>query len=156
VDGGLLSNFPIELLVSADEQVRQVMGDSQADAVVGFLIDETVEVPGAPAGPGSGLGNNFLAESATLRRLMGLVNAATKAADHGAIEAFSHLVVHLPAKTYGTTEFDMVGPRRDALIAAGKKATEDYLRPRPGGSRALEAMTDIDLADRRAVQILEE
>jgi NTE family protein len=156
VDGGLLSNFPIELLVSSDDVVREVMGDSDADAIAGFLIDETVAVPGAPAGPGSGLGNNFLAESATVRRLMGLVNAATTAADRGAIEEFAHLVIHLPAKGYGTTEFDMTGPRRDAIIAAGKQVTEDYLQPRPGGARALMSMTDTDLADRRAVHMLEE
>jgi predicted acylesterase/phospholipase RssA len=156
VDGGLLSNFPIELLLSSDEQVRTIMGDSDADAIAGFLIDETIDVPDAPAGTGGVSGDNFLAESATLRRLAGLVNTATRAADHGAIEEFSHLVVHLPAKGYGTTEFAMTGPRRDAIIAAGKQATEDYLKPRPGGVRALAAMTDTDLADRRAVKILEE
>ena len=48
VDGGLLSNFPIHLFVSSDENIDEIMGEgSQTEDVIGLLIDETLEVPGA-------------------------------------------------------------------------------------------------------------
>ncbi|HEX9012989.1 MAG TPA: patatin-like phospholipase family protein, partial [Anaerolineaceae bacterium] len=44
VDGGLLSNFPIELFVSDDVTVKNVMGPKDTDSVLGLLIDETLPV----------------------------------------------------------------------------------------------------------------
>jgi len=47
------------------------------------------------------------------------------------------LVCRLPAKGYGTTEFDMTPARRDALVAAGRAAAANYFdnppRPRTDG-----------------------
>jgi NTE family protein len=155
VDGGLLSNFPIELLVSTDAQVRNVMGEKPNDKVMGFLIDETLEVPGAPALPGSAVFHGGLSEFATVRRLQGLVNTATQAHDRGAIDAFEHLVVRLPARGFGTTEFDMLPERRAAIIAAGRATAETYLRRL--SSRSIEQPpTDTDLANRRARRMLDE
>lgn len=153
VDGGLLSNFPIELLLSADTDVRKVMGDGQ-NKVIGFLIDETVEVPGAPPLPGAAASGG-LSSSATVRRLQGLVETATRAGDRGAIEEFAPLIVHLPAKGFGTTEFDMKPERRQALIAAGKTTTEAYLEGLTVRGASVQAI-DTDLADRRARRILDE
>jgi len=46
VDGGLLSNFPISLFVSSDENIDEIMGEgSQSENVIGMLIDETLESP---------------------------------------------------------------------------------------------------------------
>jgi predicted acylesterase/phospholipase RssA len=48
VDGGLLSNFPIRLFVAIDEEIDMIMGEGmQSEDVIGLLIDETLEVPGA-------------------------------------------------------------------------------------------------------------
>jgi len=155
VDGGLLSNFPIELLVSTDATVEKVMGAKPNDKVIGFLVDEMVEVPGAPAPPGSARFHGGFSEFATVRRIQGLVETATRAADRGAIEEFGHLVVHLPAKGFGTTEFDMLPERRAAIIEAGKATTDTYLRQL--SSRSFEQPpTDMDLANRRARRILDE
>ena len=46
VDGGLLSNFPLELFVSNAPQVTSVMGDKEAENVLGLIIDESIPVPG--------------------------------------------------------------------------------------------------------------
>ena len=46
--------------------------------------------------------------------------------DKGIMESYQELVVRLPAKGYGTTEFDMSGRRRDALVAAGRAAMQAY------------------------------
>ena len=56
VDGGLLSNFPISLFVSNDENIDEIMGEgTQSENVIGLLIDETLEVPGAGEAPGNDL-----------------------------------------------------------------------------------------------------
>ncbi len=48
VDGGLLSNFPISLFVAFDENIDEIMGEGmQSENVIGLLIDESLEVPGA-------------------------------------------------------------------------------------------------------------
>ena len=143
VDGGLLSNFPIELFLSGDPRVTEIMGDKRADSVIGFLIDETLAVPNAPALP-TQVRASLLGEAKTIRRLKQLADTATQAHDKGAIDAFEELVVRLPAKTYGTTEFDMTDERRTALIASGRAVTTAYLaerlKPRPGG-----AMSDLQM-----------
>ena len=47
VDGGLLSNFPIGLFLSSDENIDEIMGEgTNSENVIGLLIDETLEVPG--------------------------------------------------------------------------------------------------------------
>ena len=45
---GLLSNFPIELFVSDEKPVTDVMGEKKRHNIIGFLIDEKIAVPGAP------------------------------------------------------------------------------------------------------------
>jgi predicted acylesterase/phospholipase RssA len=44
VDGGLLSNFPIELFISHDATVTNVMGSKSLENVLGMLIDESLPV----------------------------------------------------------------------------------------------------------------
>jgi len=162
VDGGLLSNFPIELLLSGDDRVAEVMGPRGARPVIGFLIDETLPVPGAPEVAGTG--TSSLSELRTVQRIKQLADTATQAHDLAAIDAYARMIVRLPAKTFGTTEFDMAPERRDALIAAGLDVTEAYLKPRPGaapggslGDLTPAARQDFtEMVDRRARQILAE
>lgn len=47
VDGGLLSSFPLALLVSTDPTVTAVMGSKRSPNVIGLLIDELLDVEGA-------------------------------------------------------------------------------------------------------------
>ena len=132
VDGGVLSNFPIDLFETTDDRVRKLMGDTDpagADSL-GLLIDETLEVPGAPARKEEGEGHQVLEKVEglrTVRRVMRLVDTMTDAHDRSAIDKYPQKVCHLPAKGYGTTEFDMDPARLDALIAAGKAAMERHL-----------------------------
>lgn len=129
VDGGLLSNFPIELFLSNDPYVVSLMGPKTSQGMLGLLIDETMTVPGSndsdPGGDGA-----TLADLPPVERIIGLIDTATKAHDKMVIEAFEHFVCRLPAKSYRTTEFDMSDQRRDALITAGRKAMTDYFRTR--------------------------
>jgi predicted acylesterase/phospholipase RssA len=131
VDGGLLSNFPIELFISKDRQVIEVMGDKNTDdlAVIGFLIDEDEEVPNAPPPDDQEEQGGFgklIGELKTVGRVKNLANTMMQAHDKIVIDTFERFVVRLPAKGYGTIEFGMSPARRDALVNAGQKATADY------------------------------
>ncbi len=128
VDGGVLSNFPIALV---DKQPlpgsyeEQVMGNTPADTAgtLGFLIDESLPVPGQPVEGKGGLKD----ELKIVQRVRRLVDTMTGAHDNVEIRKNDHLVCRLPAAGYGTTEFDMELPRLDALIKAGYEATDRYL-----------------------------
>lgn len=123
VDGGLLSNFPIELFISDAPQVTKLMGPKPGNPVLGLLIDEKLSVA-------KGLFVNVNinpAELKTVQRMRRLVDTATGAHDKMVIEEYSHLVAHLPAEGYGTTEFDMTDERLDALVSGGREAMALYL-----------------------------
>jgi len=127
VDGGLLSNFPIELFVSDEPPVTAVMGQKRSKNVLGFLIDEQLEVPGALPVADDSPAPSAVGDLRTVGRITNLVNTVTQARDKMVIDTFSDLVVHLPAKGYGTTEFAMTVPRRKALVNAGRTAMRNYL-----------------------------
>ncbi len=127
VDGGLVSNFPIELFLSTSPHVVALMGEPSED-VLGFLIDEKKEVPDAPDKPGvvddkSGID---LSQVASVRRIAGLANTMSQAHDKFVMRDYKSKVVRLPAKGYGTTEFDMTDERREALIRAGYDVTKTH------------------------------
>ena len=163
VDGGMLSNFPIELFISNSPQVTEVMGEKTTDRfdVLGFLIDETIEVPGAPKKKESQVGGFEFGNLRSVTRIKNLIDTMTKAHDKSVIEAFEHLVVRLPAKDYGTIEFDMDDARREALVNAGQQATKTYFNrleaAGPGGvSFGLDSLEPEDTADKIALRTLSE
>jgi predicted acylesterase/phospholipase RssA len=123
VDGGLLSNFPIELFISQDPYVIAMMGTSTSDGVLGLLIDETLPVAGSRMG--STLEGNVL-DLTLPQRIKGLIDTATQAHDKMVIDNFQQIVCRLPAQGYDTTEFGMTAERREALIAAGQAAMAAY------------------------------
>lgn len=156
VDGGLLSNFPIELLVSREEMVRRIMGPDAAEAVVGFLIDESLTVPDAPAAAAgrAALALGKLGSLRTTQRLKGLVDTVTQARDKMVIDENRGRVVRLPAKGYATTEFGMDDRRRGALVEAAADVTRAYFRKAAeGGLESLEALST-DESDRIALGML--
>jgi len=158
VDGGILSNFPIELFVSQDSYVKSLMGFETGESVLGLLIDESLPVEGvqsveaAPASP--------LSQAPVVRRVANLVNTALSAHDKMVSEAFEHLVVHMPARGYGTTEFEMSEEKRQRLVEAGCKTMAAYFDQQalyPGGL-SFDVETEQRLhhqADRMAKKMLE-
>jgi NTE family protein len=155
VDGGLLSNFPIELFISDAPQVTKLMGPKSGNAILGMLIDERL-----PVTKGLFVRINVRpGEFKTVERLKRLVDTATGAHDKMVMDEYSHLVAHLPAAGYGTTEFDMSDDRRQALVNAGREAMTLYLDTPAGlilpskGLRRPDA-TLHTAADRVAINIL--
>ncbi len=136
VDGGLLSNFPLRLLTSTDPDVVEMMGDEGGidTAILGLLIDTDQVVPGTETLPtptkNSGEGELILdiAHNRVVERVERLIDTVTEAYDNEVIHEYANLVCHLPAKGYGTTEFDMSDKRMELLIAGGRQAMADYFK----------------------------
>lgn len=157
VDGGLLSNFPIELFISRDPYVVTMMGKPSDNKVLGLLIDESLPVYGAEL-----LSQEDFAEVGFTfpTQIRNLVDTATQAHDKMVISNYERLVCHLPAKGYGTTEFGMTAERREALIFSGRMAMADYYdndKPEMAGfaESALEALSDsTDRVDALARKLL--
>jgi NTE family protein len=129
VDGGVLSNFPIRLIATMDSFIRQVMGDTnpQGAGNLGFLIDETLPVPGAA---NQDKPPELQGQIRTVQRVSRLVDTMTKAQDNIQIREHEKEICRVPAKGYGTTEFDMTEPRLKALIEGGRQAMARHLAQR--------------------------
>ena len=153
VDGGLISCFPIELFLSSQKDVTDVMGPKGTDPVLGLLIDESLPVPGTeqPAGHKPAFS---LDELQTVRRLKGLLDTALSAHDKMVEDAYEKIVVHLPARGYGTTEFNMTDQRRELLVSAGQSAMSTFLDRTDLGIDQVEAARMARNADRVAAKIL--
>jgi len=161
VDGGLLSNFPIELFLSNDPYVVSLMGPKTSQGALGLLIDEGLSLgPEEPARVTSKpSGAAVLKDLPPATRIMGLIDTATQAHDKMVIDAFEQFVCRLPAKSYQTTEFDMTDERRDRLIAAGQAAMDRYFRSQETegmkGPDVFEIERALQRADRIAGKILQ-
>ena len=165
VDGGMLSNFPMELFLSDQPPVTAVMGEktTTSDEVLGFLIDESAEVPGAPPPEATGPDFDF-SQLRTVVRIKSLMDTMMQAHDKAIMETYSHLVVRLPAKGYGALEFGMSPERRQALVDVGRARTKEYFDRLaalpPGGALsdafAMEGVEFVDPTDQMALKILGE
>jgi predicted acylesterase/phospholipase RssA len=134
VDGGVLSNFPITLLTSFQPSI---MGGTppEPQKVLGLLIDETLVVNGAPPPPKESVNDNEglrgdLKKLRTVNRVSRLLDTMMDAHDKQAIATHSQCVCFLPAKTYGTMEFDMTEARKKALVSAAEQTTKLHLQGR--------------------------
>lgn len=152
VDGGVLSNFPLELFVSSSPTVTAVMGPVTSKNVLGMLIDESQEVPGVVATKTSK--KESLADLPTVQRLGNLVNTMMGARDKMVMEAFEKHVVRLPAKGYGTVEFDMEETRQEKLVAAGREAMKAFLNGNNGKKKTTRSAAAKKTADRMAERLL--
>jgi hypothetical protein len=113
-----------------------------------MLIDEQLEVPGAPPGTGWDPGD-ALYQYRPLRRMAQLVDTMMRARDKMVIDLYADYVLRLPAKGYGTIEFSMSASRRAALVAAGRAAMRSHLDGLPlQSSAALSAIERADFAAR--------
>lgn len=160
VDGGMLSNFPVELFVSTQPYVMEIMGAKESDRVLGLLIDESQPVPNAPPAPAGNVGLPFdVSALKPARRITQLINTMMQAHDKMAVEALQSMVVRLPAGGYGTTEFDMSDERRLALVNAGRTVMNTFLMPLTLSGASADVQRPLDLAtlvDASAQRILDQ
>jgi predicted acylesterase/phospholipase RssA len=126
VDGGVLSNFPIRLIATTDDEVREIMGDTDPEGAgnLGLMIDEKIAVPGAADTPKTPLP---VTQLRSVQRISRLVDTMKGSADNEMIRRFKKDVCCLPAKGYGTLEFGMAGQRLDVFLQAARNAMTAHL-----------------------------
>ena len=123
VDGGVLSNFPLELVAESNPEIIEIMGntDPNGAGTLGLMLDQTIAVPGA---------QNSQTPRPRLRtadRVTRLIDTMTGTSDAEIMRKYPKLICHLPVGGYGTTEFRMSQDRMNLLIDAGRKAMTAYL-----------------------------
>jgi len=123
VDGGVLSNFPLELVAESTPEIVEIMGDTDPDGAgtLGLMLDENVDVPGS---------QNSQTPRPRLRtadRVTRLIDTMTGSSDAEIMRKYPRFVCHLPVGGYGTTEFRMSQERMNRLIDAGRSAMTAYL-----------------------------
>lgn len=123
VDGGVLSNFPLKLVVEKDAEVEEFMGmtDPNAAGTIGFLLDEATDVPGA------GESDTRRPRLRTADRVTRLVDTMMGTSDMEVMRQYPKLICRIPVRGYGTTEFRMSQDRMALLIDSGRTAMTDYL-----------------------------
>ena len=129
VDGGLISNFPLALVLPENAvSTEPLMGkllDGDAEPL-GLFIDGDMTVPDAP----QAINANHNVHSGTLDRIERMGDTALRGVDYTIMALHEPLVVRLPAKGYGVTEFHMSDARIRALLNAGDQAMSAYLDQR--------------------------
>lgn len=126
VGGGVLSSFPVNPVAEDSPKVKALMGaeaDPNAAGTLGLLIDETLPVPGIDAKTPR---HSILAIS----RIQRLLDTMTRAHDKVNMETYKDFICHLPAKGFGTTEFEASKERTKAMVDAGRAAMTAYLAAR--------------------------
>ena len=123
VDGGVLSNFPLKLVVEGEGEVVEIMGntDPKAAGTIGFLLDESVAVPGA------GMSDTRRPRLRTADRVTRLVDTMMGTSDMEVMRQYPKLICRIPVGGYGTTEFRMSQERMALLIDSGRTAMTEYL-----------------------------
>jgi NTE family protein len=128
VDGGLLSNFPIDLVACNDDRTKRLMGpvpdDDDHVGVLGLLIDEDLDVEDVT------IADEEHHKSSSLRRVQRLMDTMRKGHDNALIGQYANSICRLPAKGYGTTEFGMPEKKLKCLVDAGRKAMDAFLKGR--------------------------
>ncbi len=135
VDGGLLSNFPIKLFLSNDEEADEMMGkDSAQGNVIGLLLDDHTMVPGAENTERTDSAPGLLERSdlvaLMMNRIMGMAETALSARDLSTIYTYQDMICKLPAGGYGLLEFDLTPERMAPILQAGEAAMEAHLKGR--------------------------
>jgi predicted acylesterase/phospholipase RssA len=136
VDGGVLSNFPIELFLSSQEMTTKIIGEPDKNSgVLGLLLDESQAIPGAPSIPESTLQKNLnlLPGYALTTKLIWTV---IEARDKRARETVENFVVHLPVRDIAPFVISLSPESVKLLINASYNAMITHLEKHgPGNLR---------------------
>ena len=135
VDGGVLSNFPIRLVATTDDEIAAIMGNTDPAGALnlGLLIDERLSVAGAPAQDATPVPLTHLR---SVQRVSRLIDTMMGAYDTEMIRRFDQEICRLPAKGYGTLEFGLSGQRLDLFLEAARGAMRRHLQARTDLAKA--------------------
>lgn len=132
VDGGILSNFPLDLVVQENHPWMNVLRAAPARPL-GFLLDENMVVENAGGGPARAPATETEGDPTPqmVKRASRLIDTMSGARDLETIGKFKENVCSLPTKGYGVVEFDMPRVRLEALVKAGHEAAAAFVRDIP-------------------------
>ncbi len=121
VDGGVLSNFPLELVAESNSEIIKIMGntDPNGAGTLGLMLDQNIPVPGAA---------NSQTPRPRLRtadRVTRLIDTMTGSSDAEIMRKYPKLICHLPVGGYGTTEFRMSQDRMNRIDRRGTNRDDD-------------------------------
>jgi NTE family protein len=118
VDGGVLSNFPLDNILRYDNGHEKI----------GLLIDEDIPVKAAPVPNGFMQKIGDVAQKIPVVKILDrLMNTLLLARDKVIMDKHEKNICRIPAGGYSSIEFDMSGTRTAALISSGAIAMENFL-----------------------------
>ena len=131
VDGGLGSNFGIEMVLSNEPEFIEAMGiEPDRDRVVGLFLNDAIPVEAAQ-------GTEPMVEqqddplhkrwSTVKERNQALLTTFLKNHDHFIVRTHPDVVCHLPVGGFDTLEFDMSDERIEILMNSGREAMRECL-----------------------------
>jgi len=153
MNGGVISNFPIELFLSQDEMVTSILGKPDDNAgVLGLLLDESLAVPGAPQTPPNTL-QQSLSELPGISLLTQLIRTTIEARDKRAMELAPELVVRLPVGGYAPFVFNLTPDQLQPLVNASHNAMLLHLEKYQPSARSLNQIVQLQV-DKAAKHII--
>lgn len=133
VDGGMITNLPLELVVSQEPEILAGMVlEPEPGRVLGLVLDHDSRIPGLEATPtpqamlqGDALENARLEErwQQIGRRTVNLIDTLLNAHDHLVASTYPQHVCRLPAGGVETLEYDMSDAKIESLLAAAQETT---------------------------------
>ena len=126
VDGGLLSQFPIELFLSTQKETEVMMGRPTADSsVIGLLLDETKMVPGVR--PTASPWAERIDELPGLKLMRLLLETFMTSSSASTAEVVQSHVVRLPTMGVAPFGFDIEEEQITAVINNAYNVVQDFL-----------------------------
>ncbi len=132
VDGGLGSNFGIEMVVSEEPEFMEAMGiEPDRDRVVGLFLNDAIPVEAAigTEPPVKEHDDPLHSRWSTVKeRNQALLTTFLKNHDHFIVRTHPDVVCHLPVGGFDTLEFDMSDERIQILLNSGQEAMRECLQ----------------------------
>ena len=132
VDGGVGSNFGVEMVVSKEPEFIEAMGiEPDRDRVVGLFLNDAIPVAAAEGTrPPTAESDDLLHSSwsSVKDRNQALLTTLLKNHDHFIVRTHPDVVCHLPVGGFDTLEFDMSEERVEILMASGQEAMRECLQ----------------------------
>ena len=132
VDGGVGSNFGIEMVVSEEPEFIEAMEiEPDRDRVVGLFLNDAIPVERAkgtkpaPEESNDPMHGRWLSVK---ERNQALLTTLLKNHDHFIVRTHPDVVCHLPVGGFDTLEFDMSEERIELLMANGQEAMRECLQ----------------------------
>eukprot|EP00004_Rigifila_ramosa_P001695 TRINITY_DN1168_c0_g1_i1.p1 TRINITY_DN1168_c0_g1~~TRINITY_DN1168_c0_g1_i1.p1 ORF type:complete len:520 (+),score=82.95 TRINITY_DN1168_c0_g1_i1:38-1561(+) len=128
VDGGIVDNFPLDLLVEED-QFRAFIGEksqwSQNIPILAFALDTSAETNLDPMTPPS---DSLIGDLAMASYISKIFNTMMDYRENDMLRLHRHVIVHCPVKNVDTLDMNMDEARRNALVAVNRKAVLSFIR----------------------------